>query len=131
MDEPQWIEESSVLDIHAIQIEQHGGMPGVRDAGLLSSALNRPRNLWVYARHSSDLAAIAAMYAAGIARNHPFLDGNKRIAAVVCELFLDCNGHELTADDESWYDAMMKLASRSLAEEEFASWLRGHVAERE
>lgn len=131
MDEPQWIEEPSVLEIHTIQLEQHGGMSGVRDAGLLSSALNRPRNLWAYARQSADLAGIAAMYAAGIARNHPFLDGNKRTAAVVCELFLDVNGHELIADDDAWYQAMIGLASGVTDETQFASWLRGHVVARE
>jgi death-on-curing protein len=131
MDEPQWIEERSVLDIHAIQLEQHGGMAGVRDAGLLSSALSRPRNLWAYARQSADLAALAAMYAAGIARNHPFLDGNKRTAAVVCELFLELNGCELNADDNSWYGTMMDLASGAIDETQLASWLRGRVAKRE
>jgi death on curing protein len=131
MDEPQWIEEPSVLEIHVIQLEQHGGMAGVRDAGLLSSALNRPRNLWAYARQSADVAALAAMYAAGIARNHPFLDGNKRAAAVVCELFLHLNGCELIADDDAWYEAMIGLASGSTDETQFASWLRDHVAPRE
>ncbi|HYO24929.1 MAG TPA: type II toxin-antitoxin system death-on-curing family toxin [Lacipirellulaceae bacterium] len=127
MDEPQWIEEQAVLEIHAIQLEQHGGMTGIRDAGLLSSALNRPRNLWAYAGQSSDMAAIAAVYAAGIAKNHPFLDGNKRTAAVVCELFLDRNGYELIADNDSWYEAMMGLASGAIDEAAFQAWLRDHV----
>jgi death-on-curing protein len=131
MSEPEWIEENSVLKIHALQLEQHGGMQGVRDAGLLSSALNRPRNLWAYARQSADTAALAAMYAVGIARNHPFLDGNKRTAAVVCELFLDRNGYDLTADNDSWYEAMIGLASGATEEEAFALWLRNHVAARE
>jgi death on curing protein len=130
MNEAQWIEENSVLDIHARQLEQHGGMAGVRDAGLLSSALNRPQNLWAYARQSADMASLAAMYAAGIAKNHPFLDGNKRTAAVVCELFLDRNGYELTADNDSWYEAMVGLASGVMDEAAFAIWLRNHVVPR-
>jgi death-on-curing protein len=76
MDEPQWIEEQSVLTIHDKQLQQHGGMAGVRDAGMLSSALHRPRHLWAYARAQADLAALAAAYAAGVARNHPFIEGN-------------------------------------------------------
>jgi death-on-curing protein len=130
MEEPQWIEEESVLKIHNRQLHLHGGIEGIRDPGLLSSALNRPRNLWVYARESADMAALAAMYAAGIACNHPFLDGNKRTAAVACELFLDVNKFELLADDEAWYAAIIKLASGESDDSELAIWLRPHIARR-
>lgn len=127
MEEPQWIEEESVSEIHNRQLAAHGGMAGVRDAGLLSSALNRPRNLWAYARESADWAGLASKYAAGIACNHPFLDGNKRTAAVVCEAFLELNGYVLTANDDDWYDAMIQLASGTIDENAFAAWLRDRL----
>lgn len=130
MDEPQWIEEQSTRIIHDRQLAKHGGMAGIRDAGLLSSALNRPRNLWAYARASADLAALAASYAAGIAQNHPFFDGNKRTAAVVCETFLDVNGIELTASDDQWYDAMIRVASGTWDDVQLAEWIRSHSAPR-
>ena len=124
MDEPQWVEEESVLKIHDLQLGQHGGMAGLRDAGMLSSALHRFRNLWGYLRDAADLAALAAAYASGIARNHPFIDGNKRTAAVVCETFLELNGVELAAGDDEWYDAMIRLASGTQSEQELAIWIR-------
>ena len=127
MGEPRWIEDQSVLDIHRLQLEVHGGMAGVRDPGMLSSALHRPRNLWAYARESADLAALAAAYAAGISRNHPFLDGNKRTAAVVCETFLEVNGHELTATNDDWYGVMIALASGQLEEGDLAAWIRDRL----
>jgi death-on-curing protein len=128
MDEPQWIEEKSVLDIHEKQLAIHGGMAGLRDPGMLSSALHRPRNLWAYARDSADLAALAAAYATGIARNHAFIDGNKRTAAVVCEIFLELNGASLAASDDQWYEAMIQTASGALPEQDLATWIRGKLA---
>jgi death-on-curing protein len=130
MDEPQWIADRSVLDIHDEQLQRHGGLAGVRDAGLLESALHRPRNLWNYAREAADLSALAAAYASGIARNHPFIDGNKRTAAVVCEAFLELNGHVLNAGDDDWYQAMIGLASGELAEEQLAGWIRSVLTSR-
>lgn len=128
MDEPRWVADQSVLDIHDEQLQRHGGLAGVRDAGLLASALHRPRNLWNYTRESADLSAMAAAYAAGIARNHPFIDGNKRTAAVVCEAFLELNGHLLTASDDDWYQAMIGLASGALSEEQLTGWIRSVLA---
>lgn len=130
MDEPQWIDDRSVLEIHVEQLKRHGGLAGVRDAGLLTSALYRPRNLWNYSRDAADLSAMAAAYASGIARNHPFFDGNKRTAAVVCELFLEMNGHLLVASDDDWYQAMIGLASGELSDEQFAGWIRSAVTAR-
>jgi len=127
MDEPQWIADQTALDIHDEQLKLHGGLTGVRDAGLLASALHRPLNLWTYSRNAADLAALAAAYAAGIARNHPFLDGNKRTAAVVCETFLELNGRRLTASDDDWYQTMIDLASGKLSEEQLAAWIRANV----
>ena len=124
MREPQWLEDRSVLEIHRLQLEVHGGMAGVRDPGMLSSALHRPRNLWAYARSTADIPALAAAYAAGISRNHPFIDGNKRTAAVACETFLALNGFELTATDDQWYEAMINLASGQLEEEVLVEWIR-------
>jgi death on curing protein len=130
MDEPQWIADRSVLDIHDEQLQRHGGLAGVRDAGLLASALYRPRNLWNYARDAADLSAMAAAYASGIARNHPFIDGNKRTAAVVCEAFIELNGHLLIAGDDDWYNTMIGLASGALTEEQLADWIRSVLVAR-
>jgi death on curing protein len=124
MDEPRWIEDQSVLDIHKLQLEVYGGMAGVRDPGMLSSALHRPRNLWAYARDTADLAALSAAYAAGISRNHPFIDGNKRTAAVACETFLEINGYELTASNDDWYDVMIALASGQIEGDALAQWIQ-------
>ena len=88
MKEPIWISEPLVLANHQRQLAEHGGLDGVRDAGLLSSALARPKNVWAYGGDAADLSALAASYAFGLARNHPFLDGNKRTAYVVCRTFL-------------------------------------------
>ena len=101
-------------------------MAGIRDEGLLSSALARPHNLEAYGDHP-DAAALAAAYAFGIARNHPFLDGNKRTAFVVMELFLNLNGWMLEADDAACISTMLALASGDLSENMLAKWLRGHI----
>ncbi len=99
MSEPVWIDLDVVLAIHDEQLAEHGGQAGVRDRGLLESALARPRNQFSYGE--SFLPRLAASYAFGISRNHPFLDGNKRTSLVVAELFLDLNGLDLTASDET------------------------------
>jgi death-on-curing protein len=127
MDEPQWIEHQSVLEIHQEQLSEHGGLSGVRDAGLLLSALHRPRNLWGYSRETADLAALSAAYAAGIARNHPFIDGKKRTAAVVCEAFIELNGGILDGSDDDWYSTMVQLASGGISEEELVEWIDNHL----
>ncbi len=122
--EPEWISARLALSIHDEQIREHGGADGVRDLGLLESALARPRNAWGYG--ITDFCALAAALGHGIARNHPFLDGNKRTAFVAVETFLILNGLELTAGDAESVVAMLDLAAGDMSEEEFAAWLREH-----
>lgn len=125
MTEPRWLPKDLILAVHDRQLAEHGGAVGVRDEGLLESALARPRNLFAYGE--SDAAALAGAYAFGIVRNHPFVDGNKRTAFVACELFLAANGHDLAASDEECLAMMMALASSEVDEAEFAAWLRENV----
>ena len=124
MEEPNWINEPFVLAIHERQLAEHGGLDGVRDRGMLQSALAKPRNLLAYGGEEVDLPALAASYAYGIARNHPFLDGNKRSAAVVCEAFLELNGLRLTAANDQMYPQFLALAEGQLTEEALSAWLR-------
>lgn len=119
--EPVWLSRALISAIHDEQIAEHGGSPGLRDEGLLESALARPRNLAAYGE--PDLAALAAAYAFGLVRNHPFVDGNKRTAFVAAELFLDLNGQDLVASDEDCVTAMLSLAAGETSEAEFAAWL--------
>lgn len=121
-----WIVTEVTLAAHAEQLAEHGGAEGVRDAGALESAMMRPRNLADYGK--PDMAALAAAYAFGIARNHPFVDGNKRTAAVVAEAFLVLNGAELKASDAEVVVAILALAAGELTEEELADWFRLHTA---
>jgi len=123
-----WIEESVVWAIHEAQLAEHGGSVGVRDSGLLASAMARPINLAAYG--SPDVAACAAAYGFGIARNHPFIDGNKRTAFVCTELFLALNGSALNASDVDCVMTMLAVAAGELDEAEFAAWLRAHIAPR-
>lgn len=118
-----WVDFAVVLAVHDEQIAEHGGSPGVRDPGLLESALARAPNLAAYGEEA-DAAAVAAAYAFGLCRNHPFVDGNKRTALVVLELFLGLNGYRLTADDASCVATMLSLADGSLDEPALASWVR-------
>ena len=121
-----WVAESVVLAIHEAQLAEHGGIAGIRDEGLLSSAMARPQNLLAYGE-SPDAADLAAAYAFGIARNHPFLDGNKRTAFVVMELFLILNGWALEADDSDCVSTLESVASWDLREKDLAVWLRAHA----
>jgi death on curing protein len=122
-----WIADSVVRAIHGAQLAEHGGIAGIRDEGLLASALARPHNLEAYGENV-DTAALAAAYAFGIARNHPFLDGNKRSAFVVMELFLNLNGWVLNAEDAECISTMLALAAGDLSEKALAAWLRSHIA---
>ena len=124
MAEPNWVRDDVVLAIHRRQIAEHGGTDGLRDGGLLDSALARPRNLLSYSETAPDLAALAASYAFGITQNHPFLDGNKRTAFVVCRTFLLLNGRDLTASKEEKYRNFLKLAGGKISELELESWIR-------
>lgn len=121
-----WIADNVVLAIHEAQLAEHGGIPGIRDEGLLSSALARPLNLDAYG-DEPDASSLAAAYAFGIARNHPFFDGNKRTAFVVMELFLNLNGWALRADDADCISTMLALAAGNLSEKALAAWLRKHI----
>lgn len=124
--EPVWVEFELVLAIHEEQLAAHGGQAGVRDRGLLESALGRPRNQVAYGETAAQ--RLAASYAFGISRNHPFLDGNKRTSLVVAELFLELNGLELVATDADCVVTFLKLAAGELTEEELAAWIEGHSA---
>ena len=125
-----WLEKALVPAIHDRQLAEHGGTGGVRDEGLLESALARPQQLHAYGDAAPDLADLAAALAYGLARNHPFLDGNKRTAAVACETFLELNGATLEADDLELYPLYLELAEGRLGERNFAAWLRGRVRSR-
>jgi len=121
-----WIATEVAMAAHAEQLAEHGGAEGVRDAAALESAMMRPRNLAEYAQ--PDIAALAAAYAYGIARNHPFVDGNKRTAAVVSETFLVLNGHALVATDAELVVAILALAAGELSQDELADWFRLRLA---
>ena len=122
-----WVAVEVALAAHAEQLAEHGGGEGVRDAGALESALARPINLAAYGE--PDAAALAAAYAFGVARNHPFVDGNKRTAAVVSETFLVLNGCALEASDAELVVAMLALAAGELSEDELADWFRQHLGQ--
>jgi death-on-curing protein len=121
----RWIKESSVLAIHDEQIAEHGGLAGIRDMPLLQSALARPLNLAAY--ENPNIADLAASYAIGIARNHAFLDGNKRTAWVVAETFLLKNGYELVARNEDGVTMMLAVADGTMSEPELAIWFRTYI----
>ena len=119
-----WLQIDLVLAIHARQVAEHGGIHGIRDEALLESALARPQQLAAYGAPEPDLADLAAALAYGLARNHPFVDGNKRTAHVAYRTFLIINGTDVIASDEDKDLAMMALAEGKLSEREFAAWLR-------
>ena len=127
MSEIKWLLEETVYAIHKRQIAEHGGSDGVRDEGLLLSALARPQNLLAYSEETPDISALAASLAYGIAKNHPFIDGNKRTALVVARTFLLLNGFSLEATQEEKYLTFLKLAEGNLSEEELAEWIRQKV----
>ncbi|MEY3622797.1 MAG: hypothetical protein RLZZ407_356 [Pseudomonadota bacterium] len=121
-----WVALDVAIAAHAEQIAEHGGGEGIREAGLLDSAMARPQNLALYG--DPDVSELAASYAFGIARNHPFVDGNKRTAAVVSETFLVLNGHVLTATDAELVITFVALAAGELSEDELTTWFRDHLA---
>lgn len=122
-----WIERPLALAVHDRQLAEHGGSSGVRDETLLESALARPQQLFAYGNPPPDLADLAASLAFGLARNHPFVDGNKRTAAVACESFIVLNDGTLEADDLELYPQYIGLAEGSISESEFAEWLRPRI----
>jgi len=123
--EPVRVDERDALALHDRQLAEHGGPPGIRDAGALASALARPINRWGYGE--DDRCTLAAAYAFGIARNHPFTDGNKRTAWVVARLFLRLNECPLTFTEREAIDIVLALAAGELSEGELTDWLREHV----
>ena len=119
-----WIPSPIILAVHDEQLAEHGGLRGIRDQGLLESALARPEHLAVYG--TPDFAELAAAYGYGIARNHPFADGNKRTAFVATLLFLRLNGLDLAASDAEKVLTMLEVAAGSLDEKAFAGWIHHH-----
>ena len=126
---PKWLSKALILAIHDEQLAEHGGGLGVRDDGLLESALARPQNRLqnrLAYDAAADLATLAGAYAFDLARNHPFVDANKRTAFVAAELFLDLNGVVLTASDADCVLTMLRLAAGEIEEDAFANWLRAN-----
>jgi death on curing protein len=126
--EPLWLERGWVDALHFQQLSRFGGLHGVRDEGALESALGRPRNQWEYGEER-DLVRLGAAYAFGLARNHGYSDGNKRIAFVAMAVFLDLNGLDLVADEDEVVRVMLALAAGELEEVDLAEWVRGRVIE--
>jgi len=126
MEEPLWISKKAVLAMHQEQLSEHGGSDGIRDETLLDSALAKPRNVLAYAE-APDIFHLAASYAFGIARNHAFVDGNKRTALVVSLTFLDRNGWDLEASKADVYFTFLHLADGSLSEDELTAWFTKHA----
>lgn len=126
--EPVWLDATDALAIHDRQLAEHGGGSGVRDIGLLESALGRPINRWAYGE--DDPALLAAAYAFGVARNHPFIDGNKRTAWVLARLFLALNGQQLAFAPGDAIATVLALAGGELSEEELADWFRSRIEPR-
>ncbi len=126
MDEPLWISKKAVLAMHSAQLAEHGGSDGIRDETLLDSALAKPHNVLAHA-DQPDIFRLAASYAFGIARNHAFVDGNKRTALVVSLTFLDRNGWDIVALKEDVYFTFLHLADGTLSEEELTAWFTKHA----
>lgn len=124
----RWVDKRALLLLHAESLAEHGGSAGLRDEGLLDSALARPLNLVAYGE--PDFADLAASYAFGLAKNHPFVDGNKRAAFLSAGLFLALNGFRLTASQVDATQAVFALAGSEISEEAFARWLRANTAPR-
>lgn len=124
----RWVDKRVLLLLHGESLAEHGGLPGLRDEGLLDSALARPLNLAAYGQ--PDFAELAAAYGVGIAKNHPFADGNKRAAFLAVGLFLALNGWRLAASQLEATQAMLAVAAGDLDEAAFAVWLRQHIASR-
>jgi death-on-curing protein len=124
-----WIDKQALLLLHGESVATHGGLEGLRDEGLLDSALARSRNLAAY-NPDADIAALAAAYGFGLARNHPFADGNKRAAFLSVGLFLSINGWRLATTAAEATQAILAVASGRFEEDVFAAWIRDHLQER-
>jgi death on curing protein len=123
-----WVRRPVILAAHDEQLVEHGGSPGIRDSGLLDSALARPLNRAAYGK--PDAAELAAAYAYGLATNHPFVDGNKRTAFIALELFLALNGYRFAAGDAESVMSLLAVAAGTMKEEALASWIRRHCQPR-
>jgi len=121
-----WVDAEILLAAHDEQLAEHGGLSGIRDMGLFEAALARPQNLAAYGQ--PDAAALAAAYAFGIAKNHAFVDGNKRAALIALEYFLALNGFVLTAEDPQCVLAILSVASGAFSEDDMAGWIRSHIS---
>lgn len=128
MKEPIWIREVEALAFHAQQIALFGGSDGIRDRGLLDSALARPKNLFAYSDTALTMPDLAAAYAVGISSNHPFIDGNKRTAMEVAFVFLEFNGFPVSATQEDAYVTFLSLAAGGITKSELAIWLAEHTS---
>jgi len=126
MAEPAWLETEAILRLHLEQLEEHGGGLGVRDEGLLDSAMSRARNRYVYGE--TDVVVLATAYASGIVGNHPFIDGNKRTGFIAMALFLEVNGLTVTAEEADVVLTMLALAAGAIDDDAFTAWLRANVA---
>jgi death on curing protein len=120
-----WLNHDIMLAVHDEQLDEHGGLSGIRDVGFFESAMERPKNLAAY--ESPDAADLAASYGCGLAKNHPFNDGNKRTAYVAMELFLVLNGYQLTSSDADSVLTMLQVASGDIGEKKFAQWIRNNM----
>ena len=123
MTEPTWLLDDLVLAIHEAQLAEHGGLNGIRDRGLLESALARPKNLYSYSEGRVNLNQLAAAYAVGIGRNHAFNDGNKRTAWFAAATFLEINGRQVTVSQAAVVHIMLAVADGTAGEEQFVQWL--------
>jgi death-on-curing protein len=123
--EPAWLDRRLMLEVHAMQIAEHGGASGIRDEGLLDSALARPRNHAHYT--GAEVVELAAIYALAIAHNHPFIDGNKRTAYVALELFLAKNGYSFVASDADSVVMTLRMAAGDLSDDEFVRWVKDNA----
>ncbi len=124
--EPTWLHRIVVDAIHDDQLREHGGLPGIRDENVLESALARAQQKWHYADRT-DVPTLAAAYAFGLAKNHPYRDGNKRIGFLAMVTFLGMNGYDLTATDADVVDEILALADGSVSEDALAEWIRRHT----
>jgi death on curing protein len=127
--EPRWPNATTIRAIHTSQVQEHGGLPGLRDKGLLDSAMDRPRNRFHY-EGGVDLFDLAASYGFGLARNHPFIDGNKRVAFQAMYVFLGLNGLRIEAEEPEVVRVVLALAAGELPESDLAEWLRQRTSSR-
>lgn len=122
-----WILLETVKAIHSRQIAEHGRIDGIRDEGLLLSALARPQNLLAYSEETLEISALAASYSYGVARNHPFFDGNKRTAYVIMRTFLLLNVYDIQVGQEEKYITFLKLAEGNLSEDDLKKWIQDNL----